>query len=376
MTIGHIATLTDIDLIAATARAAADERTSTVELIRLLMEVDTRKLYLSRGHSSLFRFCTRVLQLSEQAAYGRITAARAARRFPQLLTGLETGDLTLSSVGLLAPHLTEECADVLIDAVRSRSTREVEAMIANLYRQPGIPTTIRTISESRTCERVGPTVDTVLFTLQEGETDGSASDPPVKVGAPEHATEATVLPPPVTFASRVRPAVSPLGYKRYLLRVTIDEDAHRALERLRALLRHRLPSGDVAAIVSQALAVLLDQVERQKCAATSRPKESRSRRPSGRTIPAVVRRAVWARDAGRCAFVGKDGRCSEATLLEFHHVVPFADGGVATLDNIQLRCRAHNRYEHDQWSGPLWRDPEPVSGHTFPARRAELGWRS
>jgi hypothetical protein len=41
--------------------------------------------------------------------------------------------------------------------------------------------------------------------------------------------------------------------------------------------------------------------------------------------------------------------CGETGFLEYHHVVPFADGGPATSENIQLRCRAHNAYEAEQW---------------------------
>jgi hypothetical protein len=54
-------------------------------------------------------------------------------------------------------------------------------------------------------------------------------------------------------------------------------------------------------------------------------------------------------------FVGPCGRCTEQGFLEFHHVVPFAAGGAATVENIQLRCRAHNQYESVQWfgGGPL-----------------------
>jgi len=33
--------------------------------------------------------------------------------------------------------------------------------------------------------------------------------------------------------------------------------------------------------------------------------------------------------------------------------VPFADGGEPITTNIQLRCRAHNAYEGDEWFGPL-----------------------
>ena len=57
------------------------------------------------------------------------------------------------------------------------------------------------------------------------------------------------------------------------------------------------------------------------------------------------------RDDGRCAFVGSRGRCAERGFLEFHHVVPFAAGGVADTQNIELRCRAHNNFEAQLFFG-------------------------
>jgi hypothetical protein len=89
-------------------RAAGAERQTTATLVSLLAEVDARRLYLGEGFSSMFAFCTRALQLSEPAAYARITAARAARRFPIVLTLLEEGAISLTTVGLLAPHLDED----------------------------------------------------------------------------------------------------------------------------------------------------------------------------------------------------------------------------------------------------------------------------
>jgi hypothetical protein len=62
---------------------------------------------------------------------------------------------------------------------------------------------------------------------------------------------------------------------------------------------------------------------------------------------------VWARDANQCAFVGAEGRCQERAFLELHHVVPFADGGATSVENLQLRCRAHNAYEAAEWFGPM-----------------------
>ena len=56
------------------------------------MELDTRRLYLAEGCAGrLFAYCTQVLHLSEHAAYHRIQAARAARRFPVILERLAEG---------------------------------------------------------------------------------------------------------------------------------------------------------------------------------------------------------------------------------------------------------------------------------------------
>ena|SRR5687768_15027331 len=108
------AALSDLQLLAAVKQLAATERRATAALIRSLMELDTRRLYLGEGCSSLFTYCTQVLHLAEGAAYNRIEAARAARRFPPILAALEDGSLTLTAVRLLAPHLTaDNCGQVL-----------------------------------------------------------------------------------------------------------------------------------------------------------------------------------------------------------------------------------------------------------------------
>ena len=65
-----------------------------------------------------------------------------------------------------------------------------------------------------------------------------------------------------------------------------------------------------------------------------------------RNVPRAVKRVVWRRDAGQCAFMAPSGhRCSERTYLEFHHVQAHAKQGPATVANISLRCWRHNHYE-------------------------------
>jgi 5-methylcytosine-specific restriction endonuclease McrA len=75
---------------------------------------------------------------------------------------------------------------------------------------------------------------------------------------------------------------------------------------------------------------------------------------------------VFERDEGKCAFVDAKGRrCQSGWQVEFHHCVPYARGGPHSVDNIELRCRAHNQYEADLEYGALFmsarRQPPPHS---------------
>jgi hypothetical protein len=94
--------------------------------------MDARRLYLGEGCSSLFTYCTQVLHLSEHAAYRRIEAARAARKFPVILDAVANGDLDLTAVSVIAPHLTPENVHGVIGKATHKTKREVEEIVAAL----------------------------------------------------------------------------------------------------------------------------------------------------------------------------------------------------------------------------------------------------
>lgn len=144
-------------------------------------------------------------------------------------------------------------------------------------------------------------------------------------------------------AGRFGQADEPAGYK---IQFTADQDTYDKLCQAQALMRHQNPYGLIAPIVNKALTLLIADIERHRLGLVARPRRNaKAAAPHSRHIPAEVRRVVWTRDDGQCAFVGPGGRCNERGRLEFHHVRPFAAGGPATIENIQLRCRAHNAYE-------------------------------
>jgi hypothetical protein len=162
--------------------------------------------------------------------------------------------------------------------------------------------------------------------------------------------------PAVMATSAPRPIIQPTSPQRYRVQFTVGQETHDKLRRLQDLLRREIPDGDPGAIFDRAVALLLEKVEKQKLGAAVRPRSAPIRpgtdredcgeTPESRDIPRNVKREVWRRDGGQCAYVTSNGRrCSERTFLEFHHIVPYACGGRSTLDNISLRCRRHNQYE-------------------------------
>jgi hypothetical protein len=328
--------LTDDQLTTAVHGFATAERASTAQLVAHLAEFDARRLHLAAGFSSLFAYCCEVLRLSEHATYNRIEAARAARRFPIIVERLEEGLLNLTSVRLLAPHLTLENHRQLLDEASGCRRPEVEELVARLSPRPDVSTTIRRLPAGEVePQRAEPTPPSAQST-----------------DAPQPATLESV--PIVTLVElRRRQPVVVLAPGRYEIRFTVSAATREKLRSAQDLLRHAIPDGDTAEVIDRALTVLIESLLRAKSAATTRPRTAGTAGPASRTVPAAVRRAVWLRDRARCAFVAVSGRrCNARAFLEFHHVQPYAVGGPATVENISLRCHAHNQHEREIAFGP------------------------
>jgi hypothetical protein len=225
-----------------------------------------------------------------------------------------------------------------------------------------------------------------------------ASAPPT-VSAPAR-SDADATPPDSALASLARsdadampsePEPAPpsrLEPQRYKVQFEASEEYVELVEKAKALLSRTAPRVDLSELHLRALRALVTQLERKKHAATDRPRqraahaaatqpatpsvaepaphgqlaggdatqsgrdpEPRSQlergpecpRQRGRHVPAALRRAVFERDERRCTYWSDSGeRCRERAHLELHHLVPFARGGEHRLDNVTLRCRAHN----------------------------------
>ena len=332
----RLAHLDDATLLRDLARLAAQDRATTATLLAHIAEVDARRLYLPAAYSSMFAYCVGELRLSEDAAYKRIQAARAARECPRLFEDVAAGRLHLAAVCLLAPHLTAGSADELVAAATHRRKAEVEAWLAVRFPpvgaagagSPALPARVIEVGPSSRADQLAP-----------GQVDANA----LALATPESASE---LAPGQVDAS---PAA------RFIVQLPIGEATHAKLRAAQRLLAHAVPSGDLAEVLDRALDALLATLEKRRFGAPAKPRPARASRPGSRTVPAAIRRAVWERDAGQCTFTSAEGRrCATRRALEFDHVVPFARGGEATLAGLRLRCRAHNQFEAERTFGEVF----------------------
>jgi 5-methylcytosine-specific restriction endonuclease McrA len=278
---------------------------------------------------------------------------RVLRRLPALADALRDGRLCLTTAALLDPVLTEENADEVVVRAAYMTKAKVEHLVASLQPRTAPRDVVRKLpARSETAEM--PVVP---------------SAPSSEAGAPGHATE----PPPAASTSATparsperRPTIRPVSADTYSISVTIDAALKRDLDELRSLLSHKVPNGDLSAVLREALRCALEKHRKRKGAVA--PSRRRKSKPATTTSPrgaavrepisAETRRQVWQRDGGTCAWVGPDGRrCGSRWKLELDHVVPVARGGRSTIDNLRILCRIHNRLH-----------AEHVFGRAFMAR--------
>ena len=222
-------------------------------------------------------------------------------RFPSLLGRIERGEIHLSTLVPMRDHLTEECADELLDAASGKSKREVEELLARRAPRPDVPSKIRKL--------------------------------------------------PLTEQARIEP----LSAARYKVQLTASTELREKLERARDLMRHRNPSGDLAVVVERALDVLLEKLEKETQGKTIRPQRRgpvASAVKRGGHVTGATRRHVFERDGAQCTFVDAQGRrCPARTLLELDHVESRALGGPDDAANLRVLCRPHNSLHAEEVFG-------------------------
>jgi hypothetical protein len=233
----------DEDLLRRLSDLVKQSRRLEADVVAHIAEAERRRLHARKACSSMFEYCRRILGLRENEAHLRITVARASRLYPVILEMLGDGRLHLSGIARLAPHLTRESADALLERACGMSHREVRELVAELEPRPDVAPTVRKRPERLAAVCASP--------LQAS---------PLQLRAPRVESDALLdsrraVPSRLALAEPLAPArpavVEPLAPARYQVRFTACAELRDKLERLKALMRSSVP--DATAVGSSTL---------------------------------------------------------------------------------------------------------------------------
>jgi hypothetical protein len=363
-----VAHLADAELLVRLESLVAHDHETTAQILAHIAEVDVRRLYREAACASTFSYCTEILHLAEATAYKRITAARAARRFPLIFDLVASGMLHLSAVCLLAPQLRPDNAETLLRAAVHRSKREVEELVAAHFPKPDVPALVRRLPAPAPAP-AAPAPAAALAAAAAALLAGAPGALPVAAPAPAMAPEPAPLPTSASAAGPAAgpaaapaaapprppvPAVAPLAAERYKFQFTGSRGLRDKLREVQDLLRPAAAAGDLGVVVEQAVDLLLRELRRRKYGATPQPRPAPRRRAPARRprrqprrrahLANATRREVARRDERRCAYVdartGK--RCTATSNLHYHHRHARGRGGGDDAANLALFCAVHD----------------------------------
>ncbi len=350
----------------ALARLLRREQASMADFLVALAGFDHRRGWEPLGHASLFAFLHVELRLSRNAAFWRLSAARLLQRLPQVIEPLRDGRLCLSTTAELAKVLTEENIGAVMPRYYRLSAREAAEVTAEL--QPRERPPLRTVVTSLEPERrptamvAAPPVEAAQAAVGTSGFHLTRTEGAVLTSEPTLGPCMTFQAPRRQVADSARPAVTrddvePLTAGLSRIHATVSRQFLKKLASARDGLSHAIPGATMEQVLEAALDLLLEkqakargQVKRPRAApahptAPPTPIEPPTRRRTGprETIPVAVRRAVWERDAGRCTWpLDGGGWCGSTHRLELDHIIPWAEWGPSTAENLRIVCERHN----------------------------------
>jgi hypothetical protein len=207
------------------------------------------------------------------------------RRVAALASEERSATVNLSTLRLLAPHLTAENHERLLTSAKGRTKREVEKLVASEFPCPDAMPSVRKLP-GRLVRRTQPGAGgqtTATQTMLNGDVDTAGGTLGAGGGVRSTASNGAA-----SFRS-CQPVVAPSSAERYRVQFTVRRDTHEKLRRVQDLMRREIPDGDPGVIFDRALTLLLEDVVRRKAAMASRPRPARKGAPHRRDRATFLR---------------------------------------------------------------------------------------
>jgi hypothetical protein len=269
--------LDDVQLLAALSALVRRENDSLSDLLAHLAELDERGLCVAMGYSSLFAYCTEALGFCKSSAGRRIAAARVCRQFPEAFTRVANGELRLSVLCALRPHLSTENASELFAVCSRKSYEQVEELLAARFPKPDVRDLIRRLPTAAGGAPDMGSEGVAVAPMELKPDTGSAQGTTAPAWAQADPMR-SAGPRPTR-----RGAVKSLSVDRFSVNFTADGEFRELLDEVRALLSHTEPRGDLQAVMKRGLEALRSELLKTASAKpTTRPR--RGEEAAARTV--------------------------------------------------------------------------------------------
>ncbi len=345
-TLSHTERWRDIDALdRAIVNLSARINASTYELLVLIREFDERAGWLKWNLESCSQWLHWRCDLSRSAAREKVRVAHALKALPEIAVAFSGGRLSYSKVRALTRVATPANETALLAFALSTTAARVEQRCQQMRNTAPDAVDAANRAHARRTVRVwkdlgrGTVTLTVELPVEAGELVCQALDKAVEAAdakGPEFEAEswgAQQADALVAVARTYLSAGSGEGSTSstadaYQVVVHVDGEALKGEEGRSDLavesVKRLTCDGSVISMLDGSDGEPLNVGRKQ------------------RTVPAALKRALWARDGG-CAFPG----CTHTRFVDAHHVRHWADGGETSLENTMLLCSSHHRLVHE-----------------------------
>jgi len=325
--------LSDNSLVTNLQRLSSKETEVVAEILLHLIELDERRLYLTKGYSSLFAYCTGCLKYSEPAAARRVKAARCIKNFREVYSLLLEKRVSLTTIFCFADILTEENKDKILRQVSGKSQREVECIVAEYKPEKKIKQYVKPLPSDPKEIRASQTSNCATLTEQSLFSESNTTN---------HCRSVSKIEQPAPEKTE----------QKFEFRFS---GSSRVMEKYTRVQQLESNKGKDATQLKQLFETLLDEYlkhrdpvarheRREKRVRRSSTKKGISSRKRSRAIPAATRDKIFVRDEMKCCYVSPEGvRCDARRGLQVDHIQPYGKGGSRSEENLRLLCGAHNR---------------------------------
>jgi hypothetical protein len=324
--------------------------------VRHIDEIDARRSFEGEGYLSTASWLRDKCRLTAKEARGLVGSARALRSMAATRRAFAAGDITYPAAQMLGiardahPEVFRRDESMLVEQAKVLSPRGLRQAL-DYWRQAADEDSGVSAAERRHRRRrlfVSQTLDgmvrldadldpeggAIVIAAIRAHAEPGALDPSDDRSGPQRRADALVELCRTDLDNGTAPDSG--GEKPHVL-VLVD---------LQTLQGHRgsLSEFDDGTVIDA------ETARRLACdAGVSRVLVNGGSAPldigrKTRTVPAGLRRALVVRDRG-CTYAGCD---RPPRWCEAHHIIPWAQNGPTSLENLRLLCRRHHRMLHPE----------------------------